>query len=186
MASNAMAMGGKKQQDPLLPSGLVNALGANVAAQAVDPSLAFANWCQARLGRLSPDQAQCVTQLSYRFSKAPHRDLWSSPVKVTTNDTVSVTSSGSPRILVGLNETPDMPANGSFVANAEGVLAFSAPAKGKKFSVTEVQVKRCFESSGKNALCAENETTAEDQTRKANRSERRKRPASAGAPRFAS
>jgi hypothetical protein len=189
ITTNALAMGGKKQDEPALPKGLTNALGANVAATpVVDPVLAFANWCQSRLGRLTPDQSQCVTQLSYRFGKKLRSDVWNSEVKVAPNDSVDVVSTGSPKILVGLNEGPAKAIESEkFVPGVDGILAFSAPGKGKKFSVSQVSVRRCFEASGKAALCNENETTAEENLRSRSfDGKRRKRPASANMSRVAS
>lgn len=164
--SPALAMSGKRQAEPKPPSGLVE-------AHPIDPVLAFANWCQARLGRLSLDQSQCVTQLNYRFGKKEHHEVWSSAVKVAPNDTVTVTASGSPKVLVGLYEgNTELAPDGTFVAPHDGILAFSAPGKGKKFSVSQVEVRRCFELSGKNTLCASGESTASSEMKK------RKRPAS--------
>ncbi|MGZ3693571.1 MAG: hypothetical protein ACXWQO_05230 [Bdellovibrionota bacterium] len=187
ITTSAMAMGGKKQDEPALPTGLVNSLGSNVAAQALDPGLAFANWCQTKLGRLSTDQAQCVTQLSYRYSKKPHSELWSTNVKVASNDSVDVIASGSPVILVGMNEGPAKSIEtASFIPGIEGTLAFSSPGKGKKYSVTQVSVRRCFEVSGKSVLCSEGEKTAANFRARTGDTKRRKRAAAITLRRLAS
>jgi hypothetical protein len=126
-----------------------------------------------------------VTQLNYRYSKKPHSEVWDSDVRVALNDTVSFMATGSPKPLIGL-EVGAPPSESHFVASTEGNLAFTAPAKGKKFSVTQVQVRRCFAASGNSVQCGADETTAEESPRKAGESSRRKRSAAIKSRRLAS
>jgi hypothetical protein len=166
LATPAFAFSSKKIDDARA--------GSSQKVSVDDPAQDFGSWCQNRFGHLTPDQSLCVTQLNYRFGKAVHKAVWSSPVRLASMDTVTVSYTGTPHMLIGINESE--PSNGTFVSAEDGILAFSGQ---EKFSITSVQVKRCFDGRAHTVLCRADQSTAEEEPKA--QDEKKKEPASIGA-----